>query len=82
MNQQPIFGNVHVLACQERSMLQVGAILLVKLVSSFSGIKSGMKGSHFPDVIQSTYKITIQSHCGWVDDGNKINSNSSKAKRS
>lgn len=50
MNQQPIFGNAHVLACRENSTLQVAAILLLKLVLSFSGIKSEMKGSHFLDV--------------------------------
>ncbi len=68
MNQQPIFGNVHVLACQERSMLQVGAIPLVKLALSFSGIKCGKKGSS-------------QSSCGQVVDGNKININSSQFKK-
>lgn len=46
-------------------MLQVGAILLVKLVLSFSGIKSGMKGSPFPDIVQSKYKIKIQGNFFW-----------------
>lgn len=81
VNQQALFGNVHVLTCQETSTLQVGAILLAKLVLSFSGIRSGMKGNHFPDIILSKCKITIQSSCGQVDDGNIINIKSSQLKK-
>lgn len=62
-------------------MLQVGAILLAKLVLSFSGIRCGMKGNHFPDITLSKCRITIQSSCGQVDDGNIINIKSSQLKK-
>lgn len=57
MSQQPILGNVYVLACQEISMTQVGAVLLVQLFCH-------LLGSNVTDIIESKYKMTRKSTCG------------------